>query len=181
MRASANDPLENFAKRMDRRADHMLRMVDRMVVGAFHAIADQVFLNNPVWSSQSVVNWTASIGHRPKTRLVNVDRSNVGIKNNKLVGSASEGNMNNIRVHNSGRDNIAQLARFQAALTAKDVASTYKRPKRTSKSPKSIWLTNSISYTAKLWTGAWPTNPRTLSSTIDAGASSLKKYKVWRF
>ena len=166
--SNANDPLNLFAKRMKRRASHLLRTTERMVPVAFKAIADQVFLNNPVWSSQSVINWTASIGRSPKVRLVNVDKS--GSRN-------AEGGTRNITIH----DKIAQMARFEASMAAHDVADTYQRPKRNSKARKSIWLSNRISYTPDLWTGAWPTNSMALADTIDAGVRATKKFKVWRF
>lgn len=166
--SNANDPLNLFATRMKLRATHLLRTTERMVPVAFKEIAGQVFLNSPVWSSQSVVNWTASIGRSPKVRLVNVDKS----------GSAdAEGGMDTITVH----DSIAQMARFQAAAAAFDVADTYKRPRRRSKAAKSIWLSNVVSYTPDLWTGAWPTNAMRLADTIDVGVRATKKFNVWRF
>ncbi len=170
------DSIELFAKRMDKRAETLEVKVDKMMVNAFNAIADQVFLSNPVWSSQSVVNWTASIGHRPLRRLINVDRSNVGLRGNKVTGSRKEGDQSNITVH----ADIAEMARFQASAAAKAVSATYKRTSKT-KTPKALWLTNNISYTKKLWSGSWPSNPRTLASTIDAGVRALSHIKVWRF
>jgi hypothetical protein len=166
----SNDPLADFAVRMKRRSTHLRRSAERMVPAAFNAIADRVFLASPVWSGQSVVNWTASIGRSPKFRLVNVPKS----------GDPNEqGDINSVGGHID--KGIAQMARFEAAIAAKDVSSTYKKPKRTSKSSKSIWLTNVISYTPDLWTGAWPTNSVSLAATIDAGVRATKKFKVWKF
>ena len=176
------DSIELFARRMERRADTLEAKVDRMMVAAFNAIADQVFLSNPVWSSQSVVNWTASIGYRPLRRLINVDRSNVGVRKGKLTGSRSEGDSRNITPH----PEIAQMARFQASMAAKEVSSKYvrdsvKTKKGRLRKPKALWLTNNISYTKKLWSGAWPSNPRTLESTLDAGLMATKHFRVFRF
>lgn len=172
---SSSDPIELFAKRMERRASTLEAKVDRMVVAAFNAIADQVFLSNPVWSSQSVINWTASIGHRPLRRLVNVDRSNTSIRGGKVAGGRSEGDRSNITPDR----NIAQMARFSASAAAKEVSAGYRRSGKGES--KAIWLTNSISYTGKLWSGAWPSNPRTLASTLDAGARATSRIKVFRF
>jgi len=166
----SDDPLNLFAKRMQRRASHLLKTTERMVPAAFNAIADRIFLASPVWSAQSVVNWTASIGHSPKLRLVNVAKS--GDPN-------QEGN-----IHSVGKSidiGIAQMARFEAAAAAKSVSSTYRKPKRSSKASKSIWLSNVVSYTPDLWTGAWPTNRVALADTIEAGVSATKQFKVWKF
>jgi len=169
------DAFDSFIKRMNRRADHLEQSVNRMVVSAFVGISDFIFAYNPVWSSQSVVNWTASIGHSPKVRLVNVDRSNTTIKRGKLV-DRGEGDKTNITVHKQA----AQAARFVAANTARDVAANYK-PLPGRQKPPALWLTNRISYTPKLWAGDWPSNPRTLQEAIDNGLLAARRIKVWKF
>lgn len=185
MTLSANDPIERFAQRMERRAKVLLAKVDRLTVESFHAIADQIYIYSPVWSSQSVVNWTASIGRSPKRRLVNVDRSNASFSGGKSRGH-SEGNRGNITPHDKGRDSIAEMARFAASAAAKSVANGY--PKTTlsnTRRPPPIWLSNVISYTPKLWTGRH-TGPAGLQSvsladTIEAGVMVVKRSNVWRF
>lgn len=167
----SNDPLADFAVRMKRRSTHLRRTAERMVPAVFDAIADRVFLANPVWSAQSVVNWTASIGTSPKLRLVNVAKT--GDPN-------QEGDINSVGRNIDKR--IAQMARYSAAQASKDVSSTYRNPKRTSKASKSIWLSNVISYTPDLWTGAWPTNVgMTIPIAIEAGVAKSKTFKVWKF
>lgn len=182
MSLSPNNSVERFAQRMERRANVLEFKVDQMMRTAFESIANIIFLYNPVWSSQSVVNWTASIGYSPKTRLVNVDRSNAGIKGGKFVGN-SEGNMSNITPHNSGPDSIASLAVHRAARAAIEVGATYKRRKNVKGKSASIWLTNSISYTGDLWSGTWPTNRWRggLGAVLDKGVQGSKHIKVWRF
>lgn len=165
-----------FAKRMHRRADHLEKAVTHRVVQTFVGISDFIFAYNPVWSSQSVVNWTVSIGQTPKVRLINVDRSNVQINNNRIK-DGGEGNQQNITVH---RD-IAQSARFLAASTAQSEAERYYTAAKNSKHPPPIWLTNVISYTPKLWRGDWRSNPRTLQDAIDNGVRIGRRINVWRF
>jgi len=166
------DPLEKFADRMEARAKSVERKVQALVVEAFNLIATQIFLYNPVWSGQSVVNWTASIGMSPKVRRVNVDRSNVGIANNKVTGSGGEGNKSNITPHHAE----AAMAAITAGQTALAVAQQYKASK--SGVNPAIWLSNSISYTPKLWTGGWPSNAgRTLASVIEAADPAINRVR----
>lgn len=173
MALSTNDSMEIFAKRMERRATVMQRKVDALVRQRFESIANIIFLYNPVWSSQSVVNWTASIGYVPLKRLVNVDRSN---------GGNTEGNMSNITPHNQGQNSIAAVAANVAFGAAISVSKKYKSDKDLGSKPKAIWLTNNISYTGKLWNN-WPTNKFKggLSAVVEKVANQRTSIKVWRF
>ena len=174
---SSDDPIELFAQRMDKRARTLVRKVDSMAVEAFLSIADIIYIHSPVWSSQSVVNWTASIGPRPKRRLVNVDRSNATIKKGKFSGN-KEGDKSNITPHGQ----IAEMARFQAAAATRSVVESYPKTSIDQKSrPPTLWLSNQISYTGKLWTGRWPGNSKSLKMAVQAGQTVIDRSKVWRF
>lgn len=175
MTLGSNNSVELFAQRMDRRAKVLPKKVAALMRVRFKSMANKIFLYNPVWSSQSVVNWTASIGHGPLTRLVNVD---------KLGDPNVEGNMGNIVPHSAGKGGgIAGAASSRAWGAAEGVASKYKAKmlKGSGKSP-SIWLTNNVSYTGKLWRG-WPTNrwKGGLKAIVSVTKGENTSIKVWQF
>lgn len=170
MSIGRNNSIEMFAQRMERRAKVMQLKVDALMRERFESIANTIFLYNPVWSSQSVVNWTASIGHLPLRRLVNVDKAN---------DPNTEGSIKTITPHNK----IAGAAAREALSSALGVSSKYRRTKNTRYESKSIWLTNNVSYTGDLWSGAWPTNrfKGDLSQVVAKAAKNSTQIKVWRF
>lgn len=149
-----NDPLELFAARMEKRAKNIAVKVDAALFEAFELIATDIFTKNPLWSSQSVVNWTASIGHQPAI-----------VANIVVPMERTE-------------DRAAGLKAGLKAISM--VRGKYKRS-RSGKNP-SYWLTNPISYTGKLWSGAWPSNTgNTLSSAIEKGIPAIRRIRLLKF
>ena len=184
----------DFARLADRliQSAHDLEVwADKIIVESYLAIAKSVVRNNPLWSGQSRLNWTAAVSRtRPPKRFVNVPRSNMSIRNNKLRGRTS-GSEKDIKP--DGR--VALTSIVVAMAPIKQISRSYKNPippsRRIPRShdvsrkkfpkPPAIWLSNSTPYIAKLWTGAWPTNPgNTMASqlrvgmAIAAGATGIK-------
>ena len=158
---------------MDKRAESLKLRVDGMVKEAFELIATQVFIHSPVWSSQSVVNWTASVGKTPSVRLVHIDKKNTGIKNNKITGGG-EADKKTAIIHNSE----LEMAPILAARAAIMVSKKYKSSKKPGTKNDSIWLSNAVSYTPKLWTGKWPSNRVSLKSAVSAGVPAVERFRI---
>jgi hypothetical protein len=182
--AKGDGTFDAFAHRIVLRAQHVEKRADYLVVRAFKNVAQSVILHNPYWSGQSRMNWTAAIAKSiPPRRFVGLPRSNTGdaegtqktINRDEHGFTDSQGNEHSIGLLES--IHITQKAAYA-------IANTYKHPSRPQKNLKgiglgtkrapSIYLSNSISYVGKLWSGAWPSNPRTLKSEVESALSKLR-------
>lgn len=176
---------DKFVTRVLQQAHHIEVTADEIVVEAFVAIGKSVIRHNPLWSGQSKLNWTASVSRTlPRKRFVNVARSNAKVGKRKggykgFVGGR-EGSTFNIKFDRR----TALTAGLVATKAVEHVARTYKHPIQPQLAlhglsstvsgdvkPPSIYLSNSIKYIGKLWSGVWPTNPRTLRSELLVGNS----------
>lgn len=163
------------------RAKNIEKNTDVLVRAAFLRIAQAVIIHNPVWSGQSTLNWTAAVSRTlPSPKFVNVPRSNV---------KAREGGQVDILVDAT----VVATANVVAFSTVKAIAAGYKHPRIPSNAlprpsdvakpssvvrPPSLYLSNSISYAPKLWSGTWPSNPRTLKGELRAANAVLNNPKL---
>jgi len=178
---TATDPaIDLFAKRIANHAKRVEQQADQLVVVAFGIIAERVITKNPLWSGQSKLNWTAAVSRRkPPRRFVNVERKNLRIKKNRIVGR-TEGGRSDI-VFSQKTANTANKVAISAAII---VSRSYRHPQppsidinrpRSTKKPPSIWLSNSLTYAPKLWTGRWRSNPFTLEDIVAEGAHEVRQ------
>jgi hypothetical protein len=195
-----------FAKRLMRHKKSIEQKTDDLVKEVFLTIAKRVTTHSPVWSGQSVLNWTAAISKsKPRARFVNVSRSNSrvarrtvtkrltnGVKrrrNLRKVSGGREGNRSNINFDK----HVALTSRKVAMGGIKAVVSTYENPSKPSsalpratdvirstramKTP-ALFLSNNLSYTAKLWSGGWKSNTHTLKSEVSAAKRVLTRARI---
>lgn len=170
-----------FGKAIMQRARNIEKNTDILVREAFQFIARAVIIHNPVWSGQSTLNWTAAVSHTlPPRRFVNIPRSNV---------KAREGGQVDILVDAT----VVATANVVAFAAVKVIAAQYQHPQKPSSAlpraldvqqaltvirPPSLYLSNSISYAPKLWSGTWPSNPRTLKGELRAANAVLSNPKL---
>lgn len=188
------DPkFDNLAIALLNRAFALERNMDKLVRDVFITISRRVITHTPLWSGQAKLNWTASVGARkPAQRFVNVARTNISIKGGKSSGG-NQGHRGNI----SFDPTIAATANVTAIRGMLTVATRYYDPIRPSrklppvksgrsrslpsrsrrgKKPPKLFLSNSLDYASKLWSGSWPSNPRTLEQEVQAGVSVIRRF-----
>lgn len=170
-----------FSKRIMRHARSVEERTDQLVEVAFLLIARSVIWHNPIWSGQSTLNWTAAISRTvPPPRFVNVPRSNVKARQGRKVDIVVD-------------TQVAMTANVVAYAAVKEVARGYKHPRKPSEAlprpmdvmqrasairPPALYLSNSIDYVPKLWSGTWPSNPRTLRGELSAAERVLRSAKL---
>ncbi len=162
-------------------------------------VAENVVIHTPLWSGQARLNWTARVGKsRGPSRFVNVPRTNSRIRKagagkdfgktkggSSITSKASTGTQGSFK-HISVDPVIASTAHAVSMSAISEVISGYKHPirktahitksKSKARAGHNIYLSNSLKYISKLWSGSWKSNPRTLSSELEHGTRAVRRY-----
>lgn len=189
--ARVDPSCDAFAKLLLRHATAVEKNVDALVPRVFIKIADRVVTYTPLWSGQARLNWTAHVGSkRPPKRLVSVPRSNAKLRKSKGMTKLSdpgEGDYGTIELDTR----VTLTAKPVAMAAIKQVSSGYKHPYPPSQAPKKgrrarraapkLYLSNSLSYIHKLWSGNWPSNPRNLQDVVtNAARGPIASVRLFR-
>lgn len=192
---------KSFKKLSDRllaRGDNVRMNAERLHKSAAKAIANNVVVHTPLWSGQARLNWTARTGKsRGPSRFVNVPRSNSRVRKSSagsdfgktaggrsITSKASTGTQGS-RKHITVDPVIASTAHAVAMSAITEVIDGYKHPiqkdahhnkgKSKARAGGNIYLSNSLKYIGKLWSGSWKSNPRTLSSELEYGIRKVQR------
>lgn len=159
--------------------------VAKMHKDAATEVARHVVIHTPIWSGQATLNWTAHVGKRkPPRRFVSIPRSNARLRRGKdgkmRASTGTQGGFGDIVPDPS----IVASANDVALSAIADVIQTYKHPvaittdmqaKIARANAPKIYISNSIKYVGKLWSGKWKSNPRDLASQLDYGSRVVRQ------